>query len=388
MHARTPTSPRVRPSQSDGATPGPAIGGLPAPRSGRAEAFRRRALTAPLTLVLACAGGSPSDTEAGTQATDDEHLTTTAGMTSGGPSTVTSATTADPESTTTGAASTAGTTSTATTLETSATTGSGTTTDAGTDTNTNTSDTSADATVLIDADFEGARPGEYSEAMVEGDFGAGPSWNNGLDEGRATIVGEPDNTYLRITYPADEYGPSAGGVQFKVLFSDAYDEVYLRYRLRFGDDFEWVKGGKLPGLIGGSAPTGCKDDDTGFSARMMWRVDGLPVQYLYYPTKIESCGDDFPYEVGGDAVSFTPGVWHTVEHRIVMNDPGSSNGVMQAWIDGELALDIQDFAWRGQGSTYAVDGLYFSTFYGGGDTSWAPSSEQTIDYDDFLATTP
>jgi len=279
-------------------------------------------------------------------------------------------------------------TTTATATATTHSSDTSTDTSTSTDTDGSTSDTSADATVLIDADFEGAGLGEYSEDMVEADFGAGPTWNNGLDEGRASIVDEPENTFLRVTYPADEYGPSDGGVQFKVLFDDAYDEVYLSYRLRFSDDFEWVKGGKLPGLIGGSAPTGCKDDDTGFSARMMWRTDGLPVQYLYYPTKVEDCGDDFSYEVGGDPASFSAGGWHTVEHRIVMNDPGSSNGVMQAWIDGELALDMQDFAWRGENGAYAVDGLYFSTFYGGGDGSWAPSSEQTIDYDDFFATTP
>ncbi len=344
---------------------------------------------APLALLalLACNGGTaPEETESASISEGDTETTQPSGTSSSASS---SSSTAATESTT-GTSSTSDTTGTTATSGTSAATDPTTTgtSDSETDTDAGTSETSADATILIDADFEGTRSGEYSEDMVEADFGAEPSWNNGLDEGRATVESEGNNTYLRVTYPKDEYGPSKGGVQFKVLFDGAYDEVYLRYRVRFGDAFEWVKGGKLPGLIGGTAPTGCKSDDSGFSARMMWRAEGLPVQYLYYPTKVENCGDDFPYEVGGDEASFAPGTWHTVEHRIVMNDPGSSNGVMQAWIDGELALDLQDFAWRGEGKDYAVDGLYFSTFYGGGDDSWAPSSDQTVDYDDFLATTP
>lgn len=237
---------------------------------------------------------------------------------------------------------------------------------------------------LVDADFEGRAEGQYTRDMVEGDFGVAAPWDNGLDEGRATIVSEGGNEFLRVTYPAGGVGPGSAGVQFEVALGQSYDELYLSYRLRFGADFEWVKGGKLPGFIGGTGPTGCVQDDTGFSARMMWRGAAALVQYMYYPNKQSNCGDDFHYETGGMNLAAPSGEWLTVQHRLVMNTPGQQDGVLQGWVDGELMLDLHDFEYRLQGASYAIDGMYFSTFYGGSTDDWAPMTDQTIDFDDFI----
>lgn len=241
--------------------------------------------------------------------------------------------------------------------------------------------------IILDASFDDRVAGPYTEDLVAGDFGMGPTWNDGLDDGRAAIILDEANPVLRVTYPAGQYGPGPGGVQFKVPLGATYDELYLSYRLRFGSAFEFVKGGKLPGLVGGTGPTGCVQDDAGFSARMMWRAGGHAVQYLYFPGKVNDCGDDYDYQVSGEDALFVPNVWHTVEHRIRMNTPGEANGIMQAWFDGELALDNQSFIWRNAGHTWSIDTLYFSTFFGGSDETWAPSTDQTIDYDDFMIST-
>ena len=242
--------------------------------------------------------------------------------------------------------------------------------------------------VIFHASFEAHSAGAYSESMVKEDFGATPSWNDGLDEGRALVVDAGGNKFLRVNYSAGEYGPGAGGVQFRIPFEQSYQELYLAYRVRFQEAYDWVKGGKLPGLIGGSAPTGCVQDDTGFSARMMWRAEGKAVQYIYYPNKVQTCGDDFDYLDGANKpLTFVPGSWHWVQHRIVMNDDGTKNGIMQSWMDGVLALDLQDFEWRVNGASYGVDGFYFSTFFGGGDASWAPSQSQIVDFDEILVST-
>lgn len=256
-------------------------------------------------------------------------------------------------------------------------------------TSTGTGELTTSGTIVTQADFQEQTIGTYSQAMVEEDFGFATTWNNGLDEGRAAIEEENGNRLLRVTYPANQYGPSDGGVQFQVPFGKAYGELYLHYRVRFGAGFEFVKGGKLPGLVGGSAPTGCTQQSDGFSARNMWRAEGAAVQYIYYPLNPESCGHDFPYEKSGVAVHFSPGTWHAVQHRIVMNDVGSANGVMQAWFDGDLVLDEQSFTWvtdpypDGNGA----DTLYFSTFFGGSGSDWAPQSDQIIDFDDFMVST-
>lgn len=236
-------------------------------------------------------------------------------------------------------------------------------------------------TEILHVDFERDAAGPYTEDMVAADFGVAPPWNDGLDEGRATIV-DDGGRFLRVVYPTGGYG-GADGVQFIVALPDTYDELRLSYRVRFADGFEFVKGGKLPGLVGGSSPTGCVDDTDGFSARMMWRTGGAAVQYMYFPEKVEACGDDYDYDV-----AFAPGTWHTVEHRLVMNTPGEHDGVLQAWFDDVLVLEDTAFLYRLADGTYGIDALYFSTFYGGSDDTWAPLSEQTVDFDDFVITAP
>lgn len=66
-----------------------------------------------------------------------------------------------------------------------------------------------------------------------------------------------------------------------------------------------------------------------------------------------------------------------------MGTRGQANGVMQAWIDGSMALN-GSLKWRGANASYGIDHLYFSTFFGGGDQSWAPTSQQQADFDDFV----
>ena len=46
----------------------------------------------------------------------------------------------------------------------------------------------------------------------------------------------------------------------------------IEYTVRFGAGFDWVRGGKLPGICTGECPTGCRgvSASDGFSMRVMW----------------------------------------------------------------------------------------------------------------------
>jgi hypothetical protein len=50
----------------------------------------------------------------------------------------------------------------------------------------------------------------------------------------------------------------------------------LSYYVRFSENFDFVKGGKLPGLFGGVGNSGGEipDGTDGFSTRFMWRRNG------------------------------------------------------------------------------------------------------------------
>lgn len=67
--------------------------------------------------------------------------------------------------------------------------------------------------------------------------------------------------------------------------------VTLKYQVYFTPDFDWVKGGKLPGLYGGKE--GCSGGDSAtdcWSSRMMWRTDGKGELYLYVSKQDQDAG--------------------------------------------------------------------------------------------------
>jgi hypothetical protein len=241
-----------------------------------------------------------------------------------------------------------------------------------------------DAGAVVHVDFEDDPLGAYTPARLIADWGAGSAWSQGLTEGRASIVATDRGRSLRVLYPRGSVGPSQGGAQFFVPVPGAHDELDCSYRVRFASGFDFVRGGKLPGLVGGSHPTGGHPADDGFSARLMWRPGGAAVQYVYYPRQTTTYGVDLPYLfASGAPAQFQPGTWHRVEHRIVLNAPGQAHGVLQAWFDGQRVLDLHDRVWR-LDDTVHIDALYFSTFFGGNDASWGATRDETVDFDDFV----
>lgn len=88
---------------------------------------------------------------------------------------------------------------------------------------------------------------------------------------------------LQVTYPQGSYSHDTGGAQFENLWNSSvgspFRSMMLSYELAFEAGFDWVKGGKLPGIRGGSNTTGCSggSQPTGedcFSVRVMWRSEG------------------------------------------------------------------------------------------------------------------
>lgn len=85
---------------------------------------------------------------------------------------------------------------------------------------------------------------------------------------------------LQVTYPAGSFSHDTGGAQFYSLWNttdgSTFNSVLLTYELAFDSDFDWVLGGKLPGVRGGPDVDGCSGGDPAlgencFSSRVMWR---------------------------------------------------------------------------------------------------------------------
>ena len=155
------------------------------------------------------------------------------------------------------------------------------------------------------------------------------------------------------------------------------------YWIRFDDHFDWVRGGKLPGLCGGTCPSGGADVSgvDGWSMRYMWRPGGKGEQYAYVlPAR--------PYgtELGLGSWKFTTGGWHHIAEELVLNTNGAPNGASRVWYDadpsGPPTFEETNMTFR-RDATPATT-LFFSTFFGGHDSSWATPADTFVDFADLL----
>ncbi len=234
--------------------------------------------------------------------------------------------------------------------------------------------------VVLAVDFDTAPLGPYTREVLEVDW-PGSEWIT-LEHDRTEII-EGSSAFsgrsLRHKFigGARVHGHS---VQARVPLGGSYEELYVSYRLRFGEGFDFVMGGKLPGLFGGEGNVGgdVPDGTDGWSGRMMWREEGAATQYLYHPDQPGMFGEYFYWDR-----RFVPGVWHTVEMRFTMNTPGFRDGTLETWFDGAEAVLLEGLRFRDV-DTFAIDGFYLVTFFGGGTDDWNASKDEYIYFDDIV----
>ncbi|KAI9316688.1 hypothetical protein BX666DRAFT_1834234, partial [Dichotomocladium elegans] len=217
----------------------------------------------------------------------------------------------------------------------------------------------------------------YSDVNFESD----PLSNNGTE------------TVMSVLYAAGSYSPSGtkvndgslGGAEFLALpFGQAsYDGALLSYEVAFAENFNWVKGGKLPGIFGGFEPQGCSggnkaDGQSCFSVRLMWRELGAGEAYAYLPensicgSRSTVCNDEYGISFSRGVIQFKTNQWTKLEIYIKINNATEADGILMVWQDGSLVINQQSLKYRTRDSV-AATGLMFSTFFGGGDTAYATS---------------
>ncbi|KAG8217141.1 hypothetical protein J3R82DRAFT_5200 [Butyriboletus roseoflavus] len=245
------------------------------------------------------------------------------------------------------------------------------------------------------------------------------------------------STILQLVYPAYSVNPGSkpeGGADFyaEPLNLAGAHNVTLEYSVFFPVHFNWVKGGKLPGLFGGH--TGCSGGASArdcFSTRLMWRPQGVGELYLYAPkdkqtvalcTDVGSvCDSTYGLSIGRGAFKFTAGEWTHLRQNVVLNTPGQSDGIFTLFIDGRPVINRTDVFYRDvtqqskksksnfktsiaftssatatqRATAITLDeiegvsqpaeflGLFFSTFFGGHGKQYATPKEQYTWFKDF-----
>ncbi|KXN90595.1 hypothetical protein AN958_03835 [Leucoagaricus sp. SymC.cos] len=210
-----------------------------------------------------------------------------------------------------------------------------------------------------------------------------------------TTVNNPNATVLQVTYPQGSFSHESGGTQFYNLWNTTdgsnWGSMLLSYEVAFNSNFDWVKGGKLPGLRGGLDGTGCSGGDSVpdgkecFSSRVMWRKSAEGEVYAYIPTpnglctdKNVICNSDFGTSLERGAFGFLSGRWLRLNMLVQLNNPPNvANGQIQLYYNDRLAISRQGLQIRAS-DTLFINGLFFSTFFGGSDSSWAtPTTQHT-----------
>lgn len=198
----------------------------------------------------------------------------------------------------------------------------------------------------------------------------------------------PDQKVLHITYQAGEEG-GGEGMAFNAPLNAKYEHLIFEYDVYFDPEFDWVKGGKLPGLCSyEDSPTGCIENSTfeGFSIRYMWRENGAFYVYVYNPEKVEECGDYYP-ALGTSTVYLKRGQWQHLKQEIYLGKANKQDGYVRVWIDGVLFYEITDIMLR-TSSDVSINGAAIDSFFGGSDSSWAPKTPQHAYFDNFAIARP
>lgn len=195
---------------------------------------------------------------------------------------------------------------------------------------------------------------------------------------------------LRVDYPANAFSADSSGAQFLSLFngSQPFQTMLLGYDVAFDKDFDWAKGGKLPGVRGGQHANGCfggslPNGTDCFSVRLDWRPDGKAQVNAFIPNPGNFCNSTGVHCTSGagiaiapNALSFQSNGWNRVTLLVQLNDPPTeSNGVFTVYYNDVSAFTQNNLHFRTTNDVNAT-GFVFSTFFGGDDSSFAPSADQ------------
>jgi Polysaccharide lyase 14 len=240
-------------------------------------------------------------------------------------------------------------------------------------------------------------------------FGNGKlkGWNGGTDN-NVSVVPDPDKGQaLKVFYGAKS-GPNScftcqavgstapsctcktsGGAEFYADFSGGkvLESAFLSYWVKLGDattSFKFGKAGKLPGLSGGIPVSGLNTTDgSGFTGRLMWRsgiCSGKSAELYWYglpagSSNVDDCGAGPAWDWQTDAK------WHHVMMQLKMNTGSNTDGSVQLWYDQPTTatpdMDVQQLGMvdRTKFPAKSVNQFMFSTFFGGHDNTWGPSTD-------------
>ena len=263
--------------------------------------------------------------------------------------------------------------------------------------------------ILARVRFDNHKIGErYGNADVKRDFGTVKSWGTYWPYQRVRIARFDDPVHdkvLEVRYPRGKVRSMRSGASWFWKPVAPRQEAWFSYWVYFPDSLEFRAGGKLHGLVGGKANTGGNKPNghDGWSCRVHWGENDYIKLYIYHKDQVLQWGDVYyfhhnpePFDVSTanklpghseNDVHVTKGEWHHIMMHVKVNDIGQKNGIAQAWYDGKPVVNLYGFEFRDETvkpENLLIDGVYFSTFFGGRDERYKPVKNEYILFDDFI----
>lgn len=232
--------------------------------------------------------------------------------------------------------------------------------------------------------FDQNQLGHYLEKDYFRDWNC-PEWGMGLNN-LAIVNGTQSRTgrdhALRVTLKKGLAGcvTDDSCINWKPKIGAEMDSMYYSYWFKFPEHFDFVLGGKLPGIGSDRARSGGgkADGRNGWSVRAMWNREGKLGQYVYHMDQPGHFGDFIEW----DMPKVERGKWYKVKTFVRLNAPGKRDGMVHTWINGRTVLDKREMRFR-YGDDLKIERFLFSVFFGGSTAEWAPSHDQYLYLDDF-----
>ncbi len=196
-----------------------------------------------------------------------------------------------------------------------------------------------------------------------------------------------DGKALRIRVDKGGHYGASLQYRFKKRTGSEPEEIFFRYYVRFADDWKPERGGTLPGIGGtygragwGGRPVNGRD---GWSARGLFKgqKDGhTPVGFYCYHAEMRGkYGDNWVWDRSGFG-GLENNRWYCIEQQSRLNTPGTNDGSLRGWVDGQLVFEKSDVRMRDV-DTLKIETVWLNLYYGG---TWTAKSDYHVYIDDVV----
>lgn len=202
---------------------------------------------------------------------------------------------------------------------------------------------------------------------------------------------------LRVSYPNGTYANSPYGDGGMGMYLDPFGtavdgkvkRALFTYEIALSKDFDFVQGGKFPGLFGGRVGEHCSGglyNDKCFSLRVVWRKAGDAEVYAYIPgysgfdtkTHIQPNTNGYGYSINRGSWKFETGKWQKLSILAIMNSAPSGSPSKPTKANGQISIYLDDrhvfthtYFVLSTNATLDISSIFFSTFFGGSTEPYA-----------------